>query len=120
MVDACDLVDSAVVESLVGEVSGRTYTIERFSECRWAGASTEVILSIEEVADPELYLDHSIEGSDPEDVEELAMGQRTVLFRGEALVAKHDGYIVMVTSSTPDPESFNSVLSAALRSLSVN
>lgn len=114
---ACEAVQAGVVEDIIGSSTSRAFELPPLSECTWSGEGGEIIVRIETVPDPQAFIAHSIESTDPDLVIALdALVAGAVEFQGEALLGSYGDHIVLVQGS-PVTSELRTVLAAAVAGL---
>lgn len=76
---------------------------DQLDECQWRAAGVpgaEVVLRVETVPEPAVFVEHSIEATAPDRVRTLDLADEAVLFEDEALLARLDNQVFLVTGST--------------------
>ena len=111
---ACDAVPAELVQQLIGPATSESFEVETLSECRWTGVDDELVLRMEEVPDAALFIQHTIDGTDPERVGRVPVGEGGVLLEGEAALARQGRYVAMATTSGRSMDDLVPVLDAAV------
>ena len=114
---ACDAVPTSIAAELLGsDVVAEPFQLDQLDECVWRSPEnpeSEMVLRVEVVPEPETFVEHSIEATTPERVRTLELGDQAVLFEDEALLARLDDRVFLVTG-TPAMNDLIPVLESAV------
>jgi len=104
---ACAFAASDVVESILGDTTVETLSVERLDECIFTAVDApdqEIAVRIETVPDAQIFLEHAIEGTDPGRVQTLDLGEGSVLFEDEAVLGRMGDRVALITGTVPTDE----------------
>lgn len=104
--ERCLFIDETALSPLLGDVVVERLEVGDLEICEWRSDSSGdvVMVQLETVPDPSLFIQHSVEATDPGRVRWLDQAAGSVLFEDEAVLGRHGNQVVLITGTVATDE----------------
>ncbi len=112
----CDFAAADQIEAILGETDLETFSVESLDECVFTSTddpTQQIEIRVETVPDPQIFIEHAVEGTLPGRVQTLDLGEGAFLFEDEAVLGRSGNQVALITSNIPT-EQLIDVLSTTL------